>query len=120
MRTALLLVAMLAGAVIAMALGGCARAAATAHWPAAPAAGDRVTPGLVVPSPLLLTMAGDEMDRAEWEHARNEVSRRLEPPAGAAERTWLEVRQREHLRTINGRPGEFTSTITRSIRRRVH
>jgi hypothetical protein len=94
--------------------GGCAATSYVARDHEPPA-----LPPLVTPSPLLLVLAGDAIDVPDWEHARNDVPRRIEQPPDA-ERIWVEVRHREHLRTINGRPSEYTTTRSHSIRRRVH
>jgi hypothetical protein len=103
----------------AVALAGCAAPPETRLAGLTRKAGDRIA--TVNPS---LVMFGGELQ----EHALNrgtypgwEVSRN-DPQAGGDDiqpyqpHHLVEIRHREHLGTINGRPREFSSTITRTFR----
>lgn len=52
-----------------------------------------------------------------WEQSRADARAARERVPEYADVSFIEVRSREQLRTVNGRPQEFSSTSTRIIRR---
>ena len=77
---------------------------------------------LVMPSFEMTAMSDDREDEwrggfDQWFAMRNDDALGSPPVQNAAEVQWLEIRQRDFLRTINGRPREFSTTYTTTIRR---
>lgn len=89
-------------------LGGCH---APDVSPAYTATHDNVSPILVTPDPVFSALAGSHLPDIGWEYYRNDPAWR--DPAISYE--IAEIRHRESLRTINGRPREYTTTRSRSI-----
>src|SRR5690606_17127964 len=82
---------------------------------------------LVMPTPELRELAAHRgrsgypqavHDPHQWEFSRNDRQMGRSPYA-VADWQYLEVRHREHLRTINGKPREYSTTSRRSIERRI-
>ena len=57
-------------------------------------------------------------DSAAWEYGRNDeqLNAGRPPIAGAG---WAEIRTRDRRRTSNGQPREYSSTLTRTVTRRL-
>lgn len=73
-------------------------------------------PSLVMRSPAMQMIADD--DTIGWEARRNDTPSIVESTPEHRDLRWMEVRHREHLRTINGRPGEFSASSTKTLQRR--
>ncbi len=59
----------------------------------------------------------DDRDSADWNFARNDDQLGRIPGLNSPPLQFVEVRQREFLRTINGRSTEYSTSITSSIKR---
>lgn len=104
--------------VLSFALAGC-QTTPTVHRQAAQGPQQpTVHYGLVMPSEamVLLGQYGD-LDHG-WEASRNDPPSYREAVPDYSDRAVVELRHREHLRTSNGRPREYTSTTTRVWQRR--
>ncbi len=99
----------------ALALASCAAPPSAGSM--SDASPDDVHPALISVGGELQEIALRRGPEPSWEQFRNDAAE-ADPNAPLhAPRIFLEVRHHEHLSTINGRPREFTSTRTRSIRR---
>jgi hypothetical protein len=85
---------------------------------------DVIASELVMPGNGLLDLAADgeflprEDDPSSvWLAARNDEQLGSLPDNGIDGLEVFEVRHREHLRIINGRPREFSTTLTRTLKR---
>jgi hypothetical protein len=91
----------------------------------APAGVDRVapiSPSLVMPAAALIGPAasGEWLpDTVRWEYSRNDAVLATTPIPPVREPAWVEIRTRDHQRTINGRPREFSTTWIRTNSLRV-
>ncbi len=82
-----------------------------------------LSPSLVMPGLALQDDAADASVRSAgrryWEYARNDA--RLgagdTPPYGRM--SWVEIRTRESLQIVNGRPREFSTILIRTGRHRL-
>ena len=81
-----------------------------------------ISPSLVLPAAALRGPAasGDWLPEADrWEYSRNDAVLATSPIPPLREPAWVEIRTRDHLRTINGRPRDFSTTWIRTHSLRV-
>ncbi len=118
------LVLLVLSAAAAGALAGCAASPVATVFARkhAPARLTSRSPSLVFPAPPLLAFSGPDawpVDEAAWEFGRNDRAPIAAPSPAYAPLEWVEIRTRDHLRTTNGRPREFSTTRTRTRRTRI-
>ncbi len=81
-----------------------------------------VSPTLVMPGLTLHQLSGPQRwpaDHRAWEFGRNDVGAGTAPTPAYAPFEVVEIRTYDSRRTSNGRPREFSTTRTRTIRSRV-
>ncbi len=118
------LVLFVVSAAGAGAVAGCAASPGPAVFAPkhAPARLASRSPSLVLPARLLLEFSGPHawpVDEGAWEFGRNDRAPIAAPSPAYAPLEWVEIRTRDHLRTTNGRPREFSTTRTRTRRTRI-
>jgi hypothetical protein len=96
----------------AMVLAGCSSTNSMLRAHKAPSG---VSPMLVTTGETNLAAGPVEQGQAMYRNDAHVVQNRAIPDYTT--HYWLEIRHREHLRTISGRPREFTTTRSRSIER---
>ena len=89
-----------------------------------PVAAGGPSPSLVMPGTLLRGgVTGDAkewpVDNRDWEYGRNDEVMSVRPTPPYRDAAWAEIRTRDHTRTVNGRPREFSTTFVRSVTLRV-
>ena len=104
----------------ALVLLGCGRAPCGPFACPAPSTNPpTVSAGLVMPSPTLRGLSPANawpLSARDWEFGRNNWAPAAATPAYAPLEL-VEIRVRDRQRTANGRPRDFSTTNTRSIRR---
>ena len=81
-----------------------------------------VSPTLVMPSFTLHQLKGPQpwpADHRAWEFGRNDVRAGAVPTPAYASFEAVEIRTYDRRQTSNGRPREFSTTRTRTIRSRI-
>ncbi|MHC4107772.1 MAG: hypothetical protein ACYSXF_11135 [Planctomycetota bacterium] len=81
-----------------------------------------VSPSLVMPSLTLQQLSGPEpwpADQRAWEFGRNDVGAGAASTPAYAPFEVVEIRTHDRRRTSDGRPREFSTTRTRTIRSRI-
>lgn len=93
--------------------GGCAGGSI---GPSPRAAG--VSPNLVMPAAALRGPASSGIDwppgPGHWEYSRNDAALATAPISPIRQSVWAQVRTRDRLSTVNGRPREFSTTWIRT------
>ena len=91
--------------------GGCSSSTRTPPPPMPHA----VSPGLVMPSAALRGDGIWPVEASAWEYGRNDAILSVGATPPIRRRQVALIKTRDHLRTSNGRPREFSTTFTRTV-----